>query len=214
MSALRPVPPLSAPPPVPRRPGLAGSFGHAWDGVLTACAQRNMKIHVVAATLVGLVGSGIPLHLAEKVSLIFCVLLVFFAEILNTALEALVDLHTEDFRDLARTTKDAAAAAVLVLAIGTVVIFAAIVVTEWPDIARHGPAILRQAEVGLPYAACVAALLADWKRSRWADLLLFAVGNALWVSLWVWTESYVFTALTGSLLWVAWSARLRHRPAT
>jgi len=90
-----------------------------------------MKFHVVSAVLVGLVGSGMPLGLAEKVTLIFCIMLVFFAEILNTALEALVDLHTEDFNDLAKVAKDAAAAGVLVLAIGTVVIFAALVCSHW-----------------------------------------------------------------------------------
>ena len=114
-----------------RRPGLLASFRHAYEGLIVACGQRNMKLHVVSAVLVCLVGSGIKLGLAEKVSLIFCVMLMFFAEILNTALEALVDLHTEDYRQLAKTTKDAAAASVLVLAMGTVIVFAAICVTEW-----------------------------------------------------------------------------------
>ena len=99
-----------------------------------------MRVHVVSAILVGLVGSGIPLGLAEKVTLIFCVLLVFFAEILNSALETLVDLATQQFDEKARVTKDAAAAGVLVLAIGTVVIFAAILVHNWDDGARQRPA--------------------------------------------------------------------------
>ena len=212
MNHLRPVPAPPEPPPAPRRRGFVGSLRHAWDGLLTACAQRNMKLHLVSAVLVGLVGSGVRLGLAEKVSLIFCVVLVFFAEILNTALEALVDLHTEDFRELAKTTKDAAAAAVLVLALGTVVIFAAICVAEWHVIAQSGPQIFRQALVGSPFAACVGLLLADGRRARWLDHLLFAVGLALWTLLWMKTVSSVFTTLTGSLLFVAWRARLRHRP--
>lgn len=168
-----------------------------------------MKVHVVSAVLVCLVGSGIRLGLAEKVSLIFCVMLVFFAEILNTALEALVDLHTEDFRHLAKTTKDAAAAAVLVLAMGTVVIFAAICVAEWDVIASSGAQILRQAAWGLPLAGVVGALLVDWRRPRAADHLLFVAGAALWAMLWGWTVSYVFTTIAGGLLYLAWRAAAR-----
>lgn len=193
----------------PAKAGFLRSFRHAYEGLIVACLQRNMKVHVVSAVLVCLVGSGIKLGLAEKVSLIFCVMLVFFAEILNTALEALVDLHTQDFRDLAKTAKDAAAAAVLVLAIGTVVIFAAICVTEWAVIAASVPQILRQAMFGLPLAGLVGLLLAAWDRPRWADHVLFAAGLALWAMLWGWTVSYVFTTLAGSLLWLSWRAARR-----
>jgi hypothetical protein len=77
-----------------------------------------MRVHILAAFAVSLVGSGIPLGLAEKVTLIFCVLLVFFAEIINSALEQLVDLATQEFDEKAKIAKDAAAAAVLVLGLG------------------------------------------------------------------------------------------------
>lgn len=211
-----PAPDPAPPPPAvlaarPRPLGFFGSFRHAYDGLLVACAQRNMKVHVVSGVLVGLVGSGIRLELAEKVSLIFCVVLIFFAEILNTALEALVDLHTEDFRDLAKTTKDAAAAAVLVLAIGTVVIFAAICVNEWHKVVESGPQILQQAAFGLPFAAIVGTLLARSRRPAAVDHALFLAGNALWATLWQWTTSLVFTTLTGALLWLAWRAAAHQR---
>ena len=127
------------------------SFTHAWNGLVhTVVHQRNMRIHLVAASLVGFVGSGIPLGLAEKVTLIFCVLLVLFAEILNSALEALVDLATEQLHESARVTKDAAAAGVLVLALGTVVVFAALVVHNWPVVVAHQDRIGRQLALGHP----------------------------------------------------------------
>ncbi|HYI03132.1 diacylglycerol kinase family protein, partial [Hyalangium sp.] len=80
-----PAPPSS---PFPPRggAGVMASFRNAWAGLIhTVIHQRNMRVHLVSAVLVGLVGSGIPLGLAEKVTLIFCVLLIFFAEILNSA---------------------------------------------------------------------------------------------------------------------------------
>ena len=70
------------------RLGFFEAFGHAYRGLLHAMAQRNMKFHVVSAVLVGLVGSGMPLGLAEKVTLIFCIMLVFFAELCWEALSA------------------------------------------------------------------------------------------------------------------------------
>src|SRR4029453_13166496 len=125
-----------SPPPRPAEPYRAPRAGtflrsltHAWTGLIHAVVhQRNMRVHIISAVLVGLVGSGIPLGLAEKVTLIFCVLLVLFAEMLNSGLEQLVDLAIQQFDDKAPLTKDAAAGGVLVLAIGTTVIFAAVLV--------------------------------------------------------------------------------------
>ena len=79
MTARAPTPlPIRKPPyPSRRGGGFFASARHAWDGLVhTVVVQPNMKVHVVSAILVGLVGSGIPLGLAEKVTLIFCVLLV------------------------------------------------------------------------------------------------------------------------------------------
>jgi diacylglycerol kinase (ATP) len=190
-----------------RRSGFFGAFRHAWRGLVWALAhQRNMKVHVVAALLVGLVGSAIPLGLPEKVTLIFCVVLVFFAEIVNTALEALVDLHTEDFRSLARTTKDTAAAGVLVLAIGTVAIFAAILVNDWPTIAAYPHQAVRQAAVGVPLAALGALLSSRWPMPRALDVLLLLATLGLWGLTLSWTTSAVFSAMVAGLVILQFAA--------
>lgn len=198
----------------PRRGGFFDSVTHAWTGLLhTVVHQRNMRIHVLAAVLVGLVGSGIPLGLAEKVTMIFCVLLIFFAEILNSALEQLVDLAVQQFDEKARLTKDAAAAGVLVLAIGTVVIFAAILVHNWGAIASRGTEIQRQVLLGLPYAAAVGALMSPWSRPAWLDGGLFLLATGLLGAMATRSESTVFSVLTFGLLVVALAAA-RYRRAT
>lgn len=195
--------------------GPLASFHHAWTGLIhTVVHQRNMRVHLVSAVLVGLVGSGIPLGLAEKVTLIFCVLLIFFAEILNSALEHLVDLAVQQFDEKARLAKDAAAAGVMVLALGTVVIFAALLVHNWSTVLNSGPQITRQVSLGLPLTACVTLLVLPRPRPAWVDVGAFAAGTVLLVLQSLRTASSVFTALTAGLLVIAGAAaRTRRREA-
>jgi diacylglycerol kinase (ATP) len=172
-----------------------------------------MRVHLLAALLVGLVGSGIPLGLAERVTLIFCVLLVFFAEILNSALEALVDLATQAFDEKARVTKDAAAAAVLVLSIGSVVIFAALVVHNWTTVLSEGPRIRRQVFLGLPLVLLVQLLLRTNPRPLYQDALAFLMSLVLLGVLSVRSTSSVFTAMSFGLLVLAGAAALDRQRA-
>jgi diacylglycerol kinase (ATP) len=189
------------------------SFVHAWNGLIhTVVYQRNMRVHLVSAILVGLVGSGLPLGLAEKVTMIFCVLLMFFSEILNSALEALVDLAVQQFDEKARVTKDAAAAGVLVLAIGTVVIFASILVTDWDEVTTHLPQVWRQTKLGVPLTVVASVLVMDRNKPAWFDVALAVIGLALLGALLKQTESYVFTAmLLGLLVVAAGAARVRRK---
>ena len=202
------------PPYPPRAPGFLASGLHAWNGLVhTVVHQRNMRIHVTAAILVMLVGSGIPLGLAEKVTLIFCVQFVFFAEILNSALEALVDLATQQFHEKARITKDAAAAGVLVLALGTVIIFAALLVHNWDTVVAHLEDVRRQALLGVPVALCGMALMRNMHRRLWVDVGLLGVALGLWGILLTRTKSYVFSSLLLGLIVLTFAAALaRRRP--
>jgi len=109
--------------------GLVASFGHALRGLVEVTArERNMKIHVLSGTAVGLAGAELPLSLPARLALVLAVMLVVAAEMGNSALEALVDLHTKEFREEARRVKDAAAGGVLVLAIGAVLLAIAVAV--------------------------------------------------------------------------------------
>lgn len=199
--------------PLRHASAFIASFGHAWNGLVhTLVHQRNMRVHVVAALLVCLVGSGLPLGLTEEVILIFCILFVFFAEILNSALEALVDLATEMLHEKARVTKDAAAAGVLVLALGTVVIFAALLVHNRALVAENLPLIRRQVALGVPMVLCEVLMVLPGRRPPVLDLLALGVGLGLLALQALATTSLVFTAMAGGLLVLAYAAALRHRP--
>ena len=84
---------------------------------------------------------------------------VWFAEILNTSLEALVDLHIRQFHRLAMLAKDAAAAGVLVLAGGGVLIFAEVLRAHWGQVLTAGDQVARFVALGVPATACVVLIL-------------------------------------------------------
>jgi diacylglycerol kinase (ATP) len=197
--------------PTPFKPPRPATFFwsvvYAWNGLIhTVVHQRNMRMHVISAILVGLVGSGIPLGLAEKVTLIFCVLLVLFAEMLNSALEHLVDLAVQQFDEKARLTKDTAAAGVLVLAVGTVVIFAAVLVHNAQVIFDNVAAVQRQVLVGAPLAMVGGALMHEQRRPAWVNVALMVLALGLWGLTVQWSESLVFSAMTFGMLIVCGNA--------
>src|SRR5687768_7338113 len=135
---------------------FGASFAAAFAGLArTIATQRNMKVHVVSAFMVMLVGMALELDLATRAALIFCAAVMWFAEILNTALEAFVDLHIREYHRLAMLAKDAAAAGVLVLAGGTVLIFAEVVRAHIDQILRAEDQVLSFVKLGVPATACL-----------------------------------------------------------
>lgn len=97
---------------------LYKSFGYAFEGIFAGIrGERNMKIHCFAAVCV--VVAGVLFHISVTE---WCICLVLFGlilslELVNTAIEAVVDLVTEDKKPLAKLAKDTAAGAVLIAAV-------------------------------------------------------------------------------------------------
>ena len=111
--------------------GILLSFGHALRGLVEVTArERNMKLHVLAGSAVGLLAAEVALPSPARYALLLAVMLVVAAEMGNSALEALVDLHTRELREEARRVKDAAAGGVLVLAVGSVLLAVAVAIAN------------------------------------------------------------------------------------
>ena len=99
------------------------SFLAAFQGLAFVFrTQRNAWIHLASTVIV--VGVGIFLHLeiGEWITLLLVIGLVWLAEFLNTAFEAIVDLASPEIHPLAKISKDVGAASVLIAAILAVVI--------------------------------------------------------------------------------------------
>jgi diacylglycerol kinase len=101
----------------------AHSFGHAFNGLwFVLRTQRNAWIHTLITALVLLAGLWLRLPLRDWAVLLVTIALVWTAEFINTALEAVVDLASPERHPLAKVGKDVGAAAVLIAAIVSILV--------------------------------------------------------------------------------------------
>ena len=99
------------------------SFRYAFRGIgLLLLTQPNARSHLRATLAVVLAGMYFSVSTTEWLILILTISLVWVAEALNTALEFLTDLVSPGYHVLAGKAKDVAAGAVLLAAIGAVII--------------------------------------------------------------------------------------------
>jgi diacylglycerol kinase len=102
---------------------LWASFRAAFAGLVWAWqSQRNFRIHSVLALVALGLGTLIQLERWEWGLLFMTIGLVLAGELFNTALEAVVDLASPEWHELAKRAKDTAAAGVLVLALAAMLI--------------------------------------------------------------------------------------------
>ena len=99
------------------------AFGYAFTGFwFVLRTQRNAWIHALASIAVFIVSLWLRLPLRDWALIVVAVTLVWMAEFINTALEAVVDLACPRENFLAKVGKDVGAAAVLIAAISSMLI--------------------------------------------------------------------------------------------
>jgi diacylglycerol kinase len=99
------------------------SFHYAFVGIwYTLRTQRNAQIHVGITILIVTLGLNLELTLTEWATLVLTTGFVIAAEMLNTAIEAAMDVATPDYHPQIKVVKDVAAGAVLVAAMTAVVV--------------------------------------------------------------------------------------------
>ncbi len=99
------------------------SFKHAFEGLFWALrTQPNFRIHFTLGTLALLTGWYLGISQVEMTILVFAFVLGIAAEMINTSLEAMCDLITQEWKEQAKIAKDVSAGMMLVTAFGTVLI--------------------------------------------------------------------------------------------
>lgn len=105
-------------------PTLFTSFKYAWMGVSYAFqTQRNFRVHVILGTLAIGLGIFLQLSVVEMSVVGLTIGAVLAMELLNTAIESVVDLTVQqNYHELAKIAKDCAAAAVLISSFAALIV--------------------------------------------------------------------------------------------
>ncbi|MEP7286157.1 MAG: diacylglycerol kinase family protein [Chloroflexota bacterium] len=103
--------------------------------------QKNVRIQAVATVLVFAVGLWLGLQPLEWAILILTILANWMAEFMNAAIEAVVNLASQDIHPMARVSKDVAAAAALIAAVASLII--GVLVLGPPLLEKIGPIFAR-----------------------------------------------------------------------
>ena len=117
------------------------SFGHAfrgWGYVIRN--EKNAWVHAVVTIIVVCMGTWLVLSLRDWALLVLTIAMVWAAEFLNTAIEAVVDLASPVHHPLAKIGKDVGAAAVLIAACAAVLV--GLLILGPPLWGKVGPSIL------------------------------------------------------------------------
>ena len=95
----------------------------AIDGIIHSVkTQRHMRYHLYAALMALVLGLALNISRTEFILLCMAIVLVLVTELLNTAIETIVDMISDAFHPMAKTAKDIAAGVVLVASIGALML--------------------------------------------------------------------------------------------
>lgn len=102
---------------------IVNSFKYAIQGIFESFrTEKNMKIHILIMLLVIIIGVILKISSLEWIICVFCFAIVIGAEMFNTAIEKTVDIAMPQKNPQAKIAKDISAGAVLIFAIGSVII--------------------------------------------------------------------------------------------
>jgi diacylglycerol kinase (ATP) len=106
-----------------RAPSIHESFNFAFEGIIHVLrTQRNMRIHFAIASVVLIAAVWTGVDRVELIALLLAISFVLIAEMINSALEAGIDVATTSFDPLAKLAKDIAAGAVLIATVNAVAV--------------------------------------------------------------------------------------------
>ena len=101
---------------------LLQAFKCAFEGIFATAKERNFKIELCFMTLAIVLGLVFSISFLEWLCVIICFGIVLGGEVINSAIEAVVDLTSPEYHELAKKAKDCAAGGVLLFSIASFVI--------------------------------------------------------------------------------------------
>jgi len=99
------------------------SFSFAIEGLKTAFGQEvNFKAHAIIALVAIVMGIFLQLNYLEWSILFLTIALVIILELINTSVEAIVNLVEPEIKEQAKIAKDVSAAAVMIAAVVSIIV--------------------------------------------------------------------------------------------
>ena len=128
---------------------ILDSFNNAINGIIdTVRTERNMKIHLFLSLLILIACFFFDVTKYEFLILAITISMVISAEIVNTAIEAAIDMTTNYYHPLAKVAKNAAAGAVLVTAINAGVVG---YIIFWDKLSNLSYSLINRVKTSEPY---------------------------------------------------------------
>ena len=194
------------------------SANNAIEGILHGTkTQKHMRWHFLSAALVLMFSYLAGVKTQELVTVALAVILVLLAEMMNSAIEAVVDIISPDYSEKARIAKDIAAGAVLITAFGSAVIGYFVLFPYIASIFTEGFRIARHSKTEISAIAFILVLIAViMTKARFGKGLPLrggmpsghsALAFSIWVSVTYITENVYISLLC--LLLAVWTAQSR-----
>ena len=141
------------------------SFNNAITGIIdTVRTERNMKIHLIVALGILIVSFFFDITKYEFLILVVTITMVITAELINTAIEASIDMTTNYYHPLAKIAKNAAAGAVLITAINALLVG---YIIFWDKLSNFSFDLIKKVKNSEPYTifivlviVCIATIIA------------------------------------------------------
>jgi diacylglycerol kinase (ATP) len=143
-----------------RPPGIIDSFNYATEGIIHVLrTQRNLRIHFAIAFLVIVAALIVNVTKLELIALLISIAFVLIAEMLNTGIEAAIDIATTSFDPMAKLAKDIAAGAVLIASVNAIAVGYLVFAGKIADRSSTLLERLRQAPAELTLVALVLTVI-------------------------------------------------------
>jgi diacylglycerol kinase (ATP) len=143
-----------------RAPTIFDSFNYAFEGIIHVLrTQRNLRIHFAVAFVVLVLALVVNVTKLELIVLLISIAFVLIAEMLNTAIEAAIDIATTSFDPMAKLAKDIAAGAVLIASINAIAVGYLVFSNKIADRSSTLLERLRQAPAELTIVALVLTVI-------------------------------------------------------
>lgn len=133
------------------------SFNNAITGIIdTVRTERNMKIHLIVALIVLISSFFFDITKYEFLILAVTITMVIAAELINTSIEAAIDMTTNYYHPLAKIAKNAAAGAVLITAINALLVG---YIIFWDKLTRFSFSLINKFKNSQPYTIFIVLVI-------------------------------------------------------